>query len=359
MTLPVRPDFSEADPALRAYVEALEAELERLRNGSTRRSTRTAASTASAGEEDRPDRLPEITEPSEPPTTINVITVTASGIAKRTPRHLYTRQRRGGMGIFDIETPNDEPPAILTLADQDQNLLLITRMGRAFRLPAAQVPETPVRGRGQSIVQKLILPEDDHLAAILPEQAQGYMALVSQSGMVRLLRHHVFGEYMKPGAALYDFRTFGPLAAACWTGGEGDLFIATRQGRAIRFSEKLIPPAGGKGIRLEKDDVVIGVTPVYDDSGVFMLAADGKGTIRLMEGFSPNKAPGAGGKIAMNNDNLVCALSVDEKTDVLAISRLGKIIRFPFEDVPAKDAPVQGVNCMSLRADEPVAVVLA
>jgi DNA gyrase/topoisomerase IV subunit A len=78
-----------------------------------------------------------------------------------------------------------------------------------------------------------------------------------------------------------------------------------------------------------------------------------------MEGFSPNKAPGAGGKIAMNNDELICAISTDEKTDVLVISHLGKIIRFPLEDIPSKDAPVQGVNCMTLRGDEPVSAVLA
>jgi DNA gyrase subunit A len=355
MMKPSRPDLSQVDPTVRSYIEALETELEGLRNGASRRAPRVAA----GAEEDRADHLPEIAEPSEPATTINIITATATGLAKRTPRHLYARQRRGGMGIFDIETPEDAPPAILSMADEDQSLLLLTRMGRAFRLPAALVTETPVRGRGQSIVAKLDLPADDGLAAILPEQAQGYMALISQSGMVRMLRHHVFGEYMKPGAAMYDYRLFGPLAAASWTSGDGDLFVATRQGRAIRFSERLVPPAGVRAIRLADDDVVIGITPVYDDIGVFMLAADGRGTIRSMEGFSPNKTPGAGGKIAMNNDSLVCAISIDDKTDALVISRLSKIIRFPLEDVPAKDAPVQGVNCMALRADEPVAVILA
>lgn len=351
--IPTRPDLTDINSAVRAYIEALEAELTALR-GKERRLSRSVV----VHEDDRLESLPEINEPTEPPTTYNIITAAASALAKRTPRHLYTRQRRGGMGVFDLETPDDEPPVALAHADEKQNLLLLTRMGRAYRTTVATIVETPVRGRGQFFLGKLSLQDDDQLAVILPEQAQGYLAIASQNGMVRMLRHHVFGEYMKPGQAVYDYRAFGPLAAACWTGGDGELFLATRQGRGIRFAEKLIPPAGGPGIRLSDGDAVVGIAPVYDDTGVFLLAADGRGTIRLMNSFTANKSPGAGGKIAMNTDKLVAALTTDEKEDALVISRLGKIIRFPLADIPPKDSPVQGVNCMMLRADEPVAAVL-
>ncbi len=351
---PIRPDLNQLDPEVRAYIEALEAELEHLRAPAKR-----SARSIQPSEVD--DMLPsdtEILEPAEPPTTINVISATASGVAKRTPRHLYHRQRRGGMGIFDIETADDEPPAILAVADEQQNLLLLTRMGRAFRLPTSAIAETPVRGRGTSILTKFNLTPDEPFVAILPEQATGYLALASQSGMVRLLRHHVFGEYMKPGAALYDLRSFGPLAAACWTTGDSDLFIATRQGRAIRFPEKQVPPQGTLGIRLSEHDTVVGVTAVHDDSGVFMLSADGRGTIRLMQGFAANKAPGTGGKNAIATDQLVGICNVDEYQDVMIITKLSKIIRFRVEEIPPKDGVVQGVFCISLRADEPVATVV-
>lgn len=347
-----RPDLSKVDPGVRAYIEALEAEIERL----SRRSNR---SRSKPEIEEEFDEIQDIHEPAEPPTTYNVITATASGIAKRTPRHLYSRQRRGGMGVFDLDAPGDSPPAILAIADERQNLLLITNFGRAFRLPVNQIPETELRARGETIVNKLNLMPDEGLAVFPPDQAQGYVALLSRRGNVRLLRHHVFGEHMKPGTALYDVKAFGPLASACWTPGDGDLFIATSQGRAIRFSEKLIPPQGGIGIRLGDGDHAVGIAPVYADSRVFLLGADGKGTIRLMEGFSPNKAPGAGGKIAMATDRLIGSLNVDEAEDIFIISKLGKIIRFNAGEVPAKDGVVQGVICMSLRGDEPMAMTIS
>lgn len=350
-----RPDLSAVDPLIREYIEALESEVQRLSLHKARRGEQLISS----DEEMRGEKFAEIREPAEAPTTINLISATAAGIAKRTPRHSYLRQHRGGTGNVDLETDDGDPPAILALADESQNLLLLTHLGRAYRLPAAAVAETGLRASGSSLTSRFNLSSEDHLVVILPEHAQGYLALASSSGMVRMLRHHIFGEYMKPGAPLYDYRIFGPLAAACWTDGDGDLFLATRLGRAIRFAEKLVPPAGTRGIRLGEADTVVGIAPVYDDTGIFMLTAEGKGTIRLMNNFSPNKAPGAGGKIAMNTDNLVCALATDGKTDALAVTRQGKIIRFPLEDIPSKDAPVMGVNCLSLRADEPVAAVLA
>jgi DNA gyrase subunit A len=347
-----RPDLSRVEPAVRSYIEALETEIERLRRRSSRPPVK-----AGIREDEIEEPYIEL-EPDEPPTTINLITATASGIAKRTPRHLYSRQRRGGMGVFDLEAPEDEAPAILGLVDEAHSLLLITDLGRAFRLPVSLIREAEVRGRGESITARLNLGEGERLGAILPILAQGYVVLVGQTGMVRLLRHHVFGEYMKPGAALFDTRSFSRLAGACWTPGDGDLFIVSKQGRAIRFSEKLVPPQGCLGLRLSDGDIVVGVAGVYEDSGVFLIGEDGRGTIRLMEGFSPNKAPGAGGKIAMATDHLIGAARVERESDIFIISNLSKIIRFRAAEVPAKEGVVQGVNCMSFRGDGAAAMAV-
>ena len=337
-----RPDISLLPEELRAYIEYLEAEVARLQE---------------------PPALPcqdaEIEEfASEPPGSLLVITGTASGIAKRTPFHLYPRQRRGGMGIFDLDAPGDEPPALISIVDKSQALLVITSNSRAFRMPPTQLPEAPVRARGASIIQGLHLPEGETISVIVPVLAQGYLVLLSRTGMVRSLRHHIFGEYMKPGLPLYDIKSFSPLAAAVWTPGDGDILIATQLGRAIRFSEKLIPPQGCLGIRLTADDLAVAVVPVYPDSEVFFLSADGHGTIRQMNRFTANKSPGSGGKNATASTQVVAAVNVDHADDMLIISRLSKVIRFPISEVPEKEGVVQGVICMNFRADEALAVAV-
>jgi DNA gyrase subunit A len=338
-----RPDLSQANPAVLAYIQALEAELEELRQGSNHR----AASV---------DRAVPPLEPNEPPTPLNVITVSRSGLAKRTPRHLYTRQHRGGMGIFDLDVGDDDPPVHLLVADQSQDLLLVTSQGRVFRLPVEQLAAAPVRSRGESLPDKVPLNEAERLALVLPHRREGYLTLVTDQAHVRRFRYHYFRDDMAPGTLLYDVRLHGRPLTAAWTSGNDDLFLATRLGKAIRFPENKVTTMGVTGLRLDQGDRVVGVAGVNDKSSILLLSADGRGTVRRMIGFSANKAPGAGGKVAIKADEISAMTSVGKKDDVFIISRLSKIVRFAAEEIPAKEGVVQGVNCMGLRGDEVAAV---
>ncbi len=347
----VRPDLSGADPAVVDYIETLEAELARLRS-SSRYTARAASPTDGEGFAE----AALSSEPSEPPTTLNLITISAAGRAKRTPRHLYFRQRRGGMGIFDLDNLDGDPPAFLSIADAAQAIVLLTDQGRAFRIPVADLPESPVHARGQSLAGRLALLPNEQLAVVFPDTGGTYLTLVTRRGQVRRLRYHYFGPSLSPGTLMFDPKEGGAPAAACWSDGDAELFIATRKGEAIRFAERQVPVRGCLGLRVDPDDVVVAVAPVRPDSGVFLLGDDGKGTIRLMAGFALNKAPGSGGKVAFKTDRLAGAVASGAGQDLFIISQLGKIIRFPAEEVPAKEGVVQGVNCIALRADETAAV---
>jgi len=342
-----RPDLTHVIPEVRAYIEALEAELASMR------------STSARGREATWSEPAELSEPSEPPTTFNVITATAGGLIKRTPRHLYDRQRRGGMGVFDLDAPESDPPVLLVIADASQSLVAVTSEGRAFPLAVAQLAESLVRGRGESLKKWMPLHADERLSVLFPAMDSGYLTLVTRRGQVRRWRYNVLGKGLQPGTILYDIREGGPPAATCWTAGDGELFIATDKGDAIRFAESQVSVRGCLGMRVDPDDAVVGVTGVQEGSGVFLLGDDGRGTIRLMAGFSLNKAPGTGGKQAMKTGRLVGASAVSEADDVFAISKLGKIIRFRAAEVPPKEGAVQGVACMALRGDETTAFAVS
>ena len=197
-----------------------------------------------------------------------------------------------------------------------------------------------------------------------PADANSYLVLVSERAQVKRISGHLLGEKLQTGTVLHDASTGGPPAAACWTSGGGDLLIVTRAGRAIRFSERQIPVRGTLGLRVERDDAVVAAAGVQEADGVFLLGEDGKGTIRLMSGFSANKSPGAGGKIAMRAERIVGAARVSPVAmqtespagDLFVISQQSKMIRFSAAEVPAKEGVVQGVNCMNLRNDECVAL---
>ncbi|HUM68725.1 MAG TPA: DNA gyrase C-terminal beta-propeller domain-containing protein [Chloroflexota bacterium] len=332
-----RPDLSQVAPEVVAYIEALEAELAKFNDAV------------------QPERTPE---PQEPPTTINVISLSQHGRAKRTPRHFYGRQRRAGMGVFDLETTPPFFPAHLALADEEGHLLLISNHGRAFRLPVNSLVETPVRAAGSLALGSLSLRENEQIAGILPADSGKYLVMVSQRGWVQRVRDGYLGKSLINGMSFHNVKEGGLITAVCWTQGDGDLFIATRQGKGIRFRESQASERGCLGLRVELGDEVAAVTAVYPHSRVFMITHDGKGTVRQMETFAANKAPGAGGKAVMKTEKLIGALTVNDGDDLFIISQLGKIIRFPADDVPAKEGAVQGVNCMALRNDEVTAVTI-
>ncbi|MBK8046479.1 MAG: hypothetical protein IPK16_04700 [Anaerolineales bacterium] len=337
-----RPDLSGLPDEVIAYIEHIEAELAHLQ------------AAESAGE-----RSEALAEASEPPTTVQVISISGNGVAKRTPRHLYGRQRRGGMGVFDLDSPEEDAPGFVVMADVTASLIILTNQGRTFRLPVLELPEREVRARGEPIAVRLGLRPGETPAVVVPDpplQGGAFLILVTERGQVRRIARQYLGGSLQPGTVLYDIKEGGAPAAATWSTGTDDLFIVTRTGQAIRFAERLVPVRGCLGLRVDPADKIKAVVATSEEGGVFMQAADGKGTIREMRGFAANKSPGAGGKVAMKAEEIVGAVAVTDHSDLFVISRLGKIIRFQAIEVPAKEGVVQGVNCMALRADECTAV---
>lgn len=334
-----KPDLTTVSAEIRAYIEYLEAQLDQT-EATARDSSRAAAP-----------------EPTEPPTTQQVISISRDGVAKRTPRHFYSRQRRGGMGVFDLDVSAPDHPALLCVADVEAMLLLFTNLGRAYRYPVANIEETAVRGKGRSLAQALNFQDNERLIAALPAEGGVYVVLVSERGWVQRVRSSYFGKSLFPGMSFHDPKQGGFVTAACWTRGDEELFIGTRQGKALRFRETQVPARNGcLGVRLDEGDVTVGITAVTEQSGVWLMSSDGKGSIRQMSGFRLNKAPGAGSKVALKTDQMIGVLTVQEADDLFIISETGKIIRFPAEEIPPKEGIVQGVNCMSLRNDAATAV---
>ncbi|MCB0162566.1 MAG: hypothetical protein KDD83_30720, partial [Caldilineaceae bacterium] len=170
----------------------------------------------------------------------------------------------------------------------------VTDRARVFRLPVADLPEGDVRADGRPLGPQLGLQEGEQIALAFPDRGDTYLNIVTVRGQVRRFNAHYFGTSLRAGTILFDVREIGAPAASCWSSGGGDLFIATRQGKGIRFSERQVPVRGCLGIRVDPGDTVVGVAGTAEDDGVFLLTDDGKGTIRLMAGFSANKSPGSG-----------------------------------------------------------------
>ena len=211
-----RPDLSQTDEAIIAYIEYLEYEL--------------LAAQSATNETDRREAS-EPGEPSEDPTTVNVLTFSQQGFIKRTPRHFYSRQKRGGMGVFDLDMDEKDAPAQVILADESDEVLVLTNFARVFRLRVSDLPESEVRAKGKPLADFLTGLHDKESARWLMGGAGAYIAVLSPRGYV-FTKSKLF---LKEGVQLYDTSKYGPPVSACWSSGHDDLFLATVQGKGIRF----------------------------------------------------------------------------------------------------------------------------
>ena len=152
---------------------------------------------------------------------------------------------------------------------EDQPLLLFTDRARAFRIPQSRLVEAPIRGKGDSILDRLPIGPDERIVSVLPVRAAGYIAFASATGGIRVLRHHIFGEHMRPGTAVFNTNEFGPLSCACWTRKPGRA-DGQPERHGNRFSEKPSPCRRARDAPAEGDEIVA-VTPVDSDSSVFIV----------------------------------------------------------------------------------------
>jgi len=300
-----RPDLQGLPEEVVAYIEALEAELQAAETRSRR---------APAQLRERLDDDEDVADFSEAPTSVQVISMSSMGRAKRTPRHLYGRQRRGGMGVFDLEAGEPDYPAFLLLADEEGYVTVVTNQGRGFRFAVGELPATPVHSRGEPIWGRFPLRDEERPAVVfadpLPGTPSAYLSLVTARGQVRRIGNQYLGKNLQPGTVLYNVAEGGEPAACCWSTGGDDLVIVTEKGLGIRFAERQVPVRGCLGMRVDPQDRVVAAAACTADSGIFLLGDDGKGTIRLMSGFSANKSPGTGGKTAMRADKIVGGVAI-------------------------------------------------
>lgn len=334
-----RPDLTNVDAETLVYIEYLETKL-------AGKSAKKAESKSKAP-----------SEPTEPETTVQVITLSEKGNIKRTPRHLYARQKRAGMGVFEIDLPEDDKPKQIMFAEVESKLIVLTNFARVYKISVADIQETPLRGRGGALSDLLKgfgMHEREHVVTLLAGEGQSIVILTERGHVIARNKN-----FLKNGAILYDVNTILPPKAACWSTGRDEIFVGTKNGLAIRFATGQVSSKGTSAIRLDAGDELLGIVAVEPTGGVLLVSSDGRGTIRLMEGFRPNKSPGGGGKVALKAEQMAGMATANAEDDVFIVSSLCKMIRFNAGDIPAKTGAVQGVHLMTLRADEVAAAGVA
>ena len=314
----------------------------------------------------------EISDEDLVPDKETMLVLTAGGYVKCTDPSEYRAQKRGGVGVIDLETKEEDFVTMLVSGSTHSNLLFFTNLGKVYQMKMYDIPEGRRATKGKSIMNFLALSAEEKVNSILAmskdkDQSGTSLVLVTKNGTAKKMSSVSFKDVRRSGIIAIRLDKGDQLISALITEKGDEVMIATADGQSIRFKESDVREmgrtAGGvTGIKLKKNDEVIGVDVVKksDDKGAFLtMSANGFGKKTLLKEYKVQKRGGSGvktAKVTGKTGKLIVAkvISGDEQ-ELIAMSKKGQVIRTALKDISSLGRQTQGVTVMRLRGGDGIA----
>ncbi len=294
-----------------------------------------------------------------------VITISHAGYIKRNPLTSYRAQRRGGKGKMGMETKETDFVERLFTASAHSYILFFTNKGRVYWLKVHQLPEASRQAKGKAIVNLIQISQDERVTAALPvrEFMPGHFILMAtKNGIIKKTELESYSHPRPSGIIAITLDEGDELISSEVTDGKCDVFLGTRDGLSIRFSETDVREIGrtGKGvigIRLDEGNEVVAMEIVRDDSTILTVTEKGYGKRSTLEDY---RSQGRGGKgiftlkITEKNGRVTGMAQVSEDDEIILITSNGKVLRIRARDISVQGRNTQGVRLFDIEADDKV-----
>ena len=288
-----------------------------------------------------------------------VIALTHFGYIKRMPIDTYKSQRRGGKGITGMATREEDFVKQIFTASTHDMILFFSNKGKVYKLKGYEIPEAGRTAKGTAIVNLLSLDNGEKVSAVIPIQnfAEGkYLLMATKNGMIKKTALKEYDSTRKTGLQGITLKDEDELISVRLTDGEDNVVLVTKEGMCITFDEKDVRPIGRVsqgviGIKLEKDDVVIGMESILTGSKATLLAITENGFGKRTE-LDEYRVQARGGKgvitykITPKTGKLVGIRIATGDEDVMLITDKGTVIRLLVKEVSILGRSTQGVTLM-------------
>lgn len=317
----------------------------------------------------------EISEEDLIAETDSVLVFTAGGYVKRTDPNEYKTQKRGGVGVVDLETKEEDVVTHLLKTSTHSDLLFFTNKGKAYQLKMYEIPEGRRATKGKSVMNFLQLSTEEKVTSIVAMSKDAkanapFLFFMTKKGTAKKVKADSFKDVRRSGLLAIRLDDGDELHSAKFLDKSDEVIAATNMGQSIRFKEtdvrEMGRSAGGvRGIKLVKpSDFVVGVGIVRKmdkDATFLVISENGLGKRSDMGEY---KTQGRGGsgiktfKITPKTGNVVAAGIVTEQiSELIAMSKKGQVIRVEIDSVPVQSRSTQGVKIMKPREGDSVSSV--
>lgn len=289
------------------------------------------------------------------------ITITRDGYIKRMPLDTYRVQNRGGRGVVALSKKEEDTVQDIFVATTHHLLLFFTNQGRIYRLKAYQVPMANRTARGTPIINLIPLEGGEHVTAwvsVRDFSQGGFLVMVTRQGMIKKTALAEYDTALKTkGIIAINLRPDDRLEWVMWTDGHKDIMLATKLGKALRFSESCVRPmgrsaAGVNAIKLVKHDEIVSteVLDKKDPRDILVVSQLGLGKRTAVDEYRCQGRNTQGVmtlKITERNGPVVGVCVVDDDDEVMCITSEGVMIRVPVKKIRQTGRNAQGVKIVS------------
>jgi DNA gyrase subunit A len=293
------------------------------------------------------------------------ITVSNTGYIKRTAISTYRNQRRGGKGRIGMRTRDEDFVSHLFVASTHAYIMIFSDRGRAYWLKVHEIPDVGPGGKGKSIANLVAMEDGERIAAMLAVKEfedEKFVIMGTRLGVVKKTALSSFRNPRAGGIIAMGIEEGDAVIAAQVTDGNGEVFLGTRSGMAIRFHERDVRPMGRtaygvRGITLREADYVVAMETVRPGGALLTVTENGFGKRTEIDEYRVQSRGGIGViNIATTDRNgLVVGIAYVENGDeLLLITGQGMIIRMQASDVRAIGRATQGVKLIEMEGEDRV-----
>ena len=295
-----------------------------------------------------------------------IITMTKLGYVKRMSMDTFKSQNRGGKGVKGMQTLNEDYVEELFMTNTHFYIMFFTNTGRVYRLKGYEIPEASRTARGTAIINLLQLQPGEKVTAMIPikEYVEGdYLFMATKNGLVKKTPIREYENIRKTGLAAITIKEDDELIEVKITNNEFDVFLMTKQGYCIRFSERDVRPTGRtsmgvRGMNLNENDEVVAMQLDIQGKDILFVSAKGMGKRTDMEEFTQQNRGGKGVKCYKITDKtgyVVGAKAVNEDDEIMIINTDGIVIRMQCSEISTLGRITSGVKLINLKEEEEVA----
>ncbi len=278
------------------------------------------------------------------------VTLTAEGLLSR------TEDTKRALAV-----PRVAPRFVLEANTRD-TLLLVTEKGRAAALNVHALPARAHAEEGAPFHTVSSLDAPSRVVAgvavpAAPPAGAGFLLLATRRGMVKKTDLKAVPGPSAQVVTLVKMEANDSLASAFTTAEEDDVLLVTSHGMAIRFRGREVRPmglnaAGVLGIKLSRpEEQVVAALPVLPRSDVLLVAQSGRAKRTSLAQFPVQGRHGVGSltwKLA-RKETLVGAIAGEAEARLILVFNdgLGKLARL--KDAPRRARPSAGGAMLKLK----------